>query len=183
MLVFPIDSDAKFAALQSRVHEVWARLLSSSLEDRLRYAPSDCFETFPFPVEAKFSALDSLGAKLDAERCAYMTANEVGLTTTYNRLKDDSVTDPAIVALRALHEQVDRAVLDAYGWSDIEVPSYCGATPAHLEAFEVLRGALDEGRVIRLVDGPARGPSSTTAAPHRAWRGPATPDDERLRSR
>lgn len=38
-----------FCLLQSKVHEVWTRFFSSSLEDRLRYTPSDCFETFPFP--------------------------------------------------------------------------------------------------------------------------------------
>jgi hypothetical protein len=47
--VFPLDRDSPFATLQSRIHEPWARLLSSSLEDRLRYSASDCFETFPFP--------------------------------------------------------------------------------------------------------------------------------------
>jgi hypothetical protein len=31
---------------------------------------------------------------------------------------------------------VDRAVLEAYGWSKVQVPPYCGATAAQLEAFE-----------------------------------------------
>jgi hypothetical protein len=133
---YPMEQDRWLTVLQSRVHEVWARLLSSSLEDRLRYTATDCFETFPFPAEPAFCALDDLGARLDAERRAYMTANGVGLTTTYNRLKDESVTDAAVQSLRALHKAVDRAVLDAYGWSDVQVPPYCGATAAQLEAFE-----------------------------------------------
>jgi len=65
-----------------------------------------------------------------------MKGNEVGLTTTYNRLKDETVTDAAVQSLRALHEAVDRVVLDAYGWSDVQVPPYCGATAPQLEAFE-----------------------------------------------
>lgn len=40
----------EFAVLQSRTHELWARFFASTLEDRLRYAPSDCFRTFPFPL-------------------------------------------------------------------------------------------------------------------------------------
>ena len=124
------------AVLQSRVHELWARLLSSSLEDRLRYAASDCFENFPFPLEPSFASLDALGAKLEKERGAYMSSNTVGLTTTYNRLKDPSLTEAAVVSLRSLHEAVDRAVLDAYGWNDVKVPPFCGATPAELEAVE-----------------------------------------------
>ena len=47
--VFALDTFAAFASLQSRPHEVWARFFGSSLKDRLRYTPSDCFETFPFP--------------------------------------------------------------------------------------------------------------------------------------
>ncbi|MCA2977691.1 MAG: hypothetical protein INH37_05360, partial [Myxococcaceae bacterium] len=83
-----------------------------------------------------FSTLDALGARLDATRQAYLSAHGVGLTTTYNRLKDPGLTDADLVAMRSLHEAIDRAVLDAYGWSDIPVPPYCGATPAQLEAFE-----------------------------------------------
>lgn len=134
--VIAIQEDRALALLQSRIHRAWVRLTASTLEDRQGYRPSDCFETFPFPGDPTFASLDPLGAKLDTERGAYMKANQVGLTTTYNRLKDSSVTDSAVLALRELHESVDRAVLDAYGWSDIPVPPYCGATPAQLEAFE-----------------------------------------------
>jgi hypothetical protein len=51
-------------------------------------------------------------------------------------LKDEAVTDAAVQSLRALHEAVDRAVLNAYGWSDVQVPPYCGAAASQLEAFE-----------------------------------------------
>lgn len=144
-VVLPLRSESALALLQSRPHWLWVRLTSSTLEDRQGYRPSDCFETFPFPAEASLPALDALGAQLDAERRAYMTANGVGLTTTYNRLKDETVTDAAVQSLRALHEAVDRAVLDAYGWSKIQVPPYCGATAAQLETFEddVLDGLFD----------------------------------------
>ena len=45
---YAFDADAAFCTLQSRPHEIWARFFGSSLEERLRYTPSDCFETFPF---------------------------------------------------------------------------------------------------------------------------------------
>ncbi|WP_199728741.1 type IIL restriction-modification enzyme MmeI [Corallococcus sp. CA053C] len=132
-IVVPVEQDYWLAVLQSRVHEAWARLLSSSMRNDLRYAPSDCFETFPFP---EAPTLDGIGKKLHFERRSYMKANNVGLTTTYNRLKDETVRDPAIQRLRGLHEMVDQAVLDAYGWSDIHAPLYCGASAADLTAFE-----------------------------------------------
>ncbi|MCP3165158.1 DNA methyltransferase [Myxococcus qinghaiensis] len=136
VIVVPVEQAHWLTALQSRVHEVWARLLSSSMRNDLRYAPSDCFETFPFPDSAITSALDRIGERLHFERSQYMQANNIGLTTTYNRLKDKSVTDAATQRLRDLHVSVDQAVLDAYGWNDIHAPPYCGATPKQLEAFE-----------------------------------------------
>ena len=42
---------AAFCVLQSRPHEIWARFFGSSMKDDLRYTPSDCFETFPFPED------------------------------------------------------------------------------------------------------------------------------------
>lgn len=41
--------DVTLGILQSRFHELWALRLGTSLEDRPRYTPSSCFETFPFP--------------------------------------------------------------------------------------------------------------------------------------
>ncbi len=49
--VYALDTLAAFCTLQSRPHEIWARFFGSSLEDRLRYNPSDCFETFALPGE------------------------------------------------------------------------------------------------------------------------------------
>ena len=49
LIVFPLATHAAFSALQSRPHEIWARFFGSSMKDDLRYTPSDCFETFPFP--------------------------------------------------------------------------------------------------------------------------------------
>ena len=46
--------------------------------------------------------------------------NNVGLTKTYNRFHDPYDHAPEIVRLRELHNQMDRAVLAAYGWTDID---------------------------------------------------------------
>ncbi|RYZ41588.1 MAG: hypothetical protein EOO71_11475 [Myxococcaceae bacterium] len=135
-VVVPLAQDRWLTVLQSRVHELWARHLSSSLEDRLRYAPSDCFETFPFPETSALTKLDVLGKRLDFERRTFMKSNSIGLTTTYNRLKDEAVTDAAVQRLRDLHVAVDQAVLDAYGWTDLHAPAYCGASSTELAAFE-----------------------------------------------
>lgn len=43
------EDDVTFGILQSRFHVLWSLRLGTSLEDRPRYTPSTCFETFPFP--------------------------------------------------------------------------------------------------------------------------------------
>ncbi len=109
------------ASLQSRPHEVWARFFGSSLKDDLRYTPSDCFDTFPFPQrwEAR-TDLEAVGEAYYEFRASLMVRNGEGLTKTYNRFHDPDERDPGILTLRELHAAMDRAVLDAYGWSDLQ---------------------------------------------------------------
>ncbi|ODS93599.1 MAG: hypothetical protein ABS45_02435 [Comamonas sp. SCN 65-56] len=42
--------DTTFGILHSRMHELWSLRMGTSLEDRPRYTPTTCFETFPFPA-------------------------------------------------------------------------------------------------------------------------------------
>jgi len=94
------------------------------LEDRLRYTPSDCFETFPFPKDWEIDPeLEAVGAAYYEFRAALMVKNNEGLTKTYNRFHDPDESDSEITKLRELHAAMDRAVLGAYDWSDI--PTDC----------------------------------------------------------
>lgn len=119
--VFAFDSNSAFSALQSRPHEIWARFFGSSMKDDLRYTPTDCFETFPFPVDFENNpALESVGKEYYEFRAALMVRNNEGLTKTYNRFHDPDEQSPDILRLRELHAAMDRAVLDAYGWTDLQ---------------------------------------------------------------
>ena len=119
--VFAFATDKPFVILQCRAHEAWARFFGSSMKDDLRYTPSDCFETFPFPpsYEAN-SGLEAIGKNYHDFRAALMIKNNEGLTKTYNRFHNPEERSPEILKLRELHAQMDRAVLDAYGWTDIK---------------------------------------------------------------
>jgi hypothetical protein len=48
--VVPRADDTTLGLLHSRLHEGWSLRLGTSLEDRPRYTPTTCFETFPFPA-------------------------------------------------------------------------------------------------------------------------------------
>ena len=108
----------------------------------IRYSSSDCFETFPFPLldpRARIPPVEDVGQRLYDFRAKYMVDENIGLTITYNRLKDPHWDEARILELRRLHEEMDREVLKAYGWDDIAVPPYCPKTPddtQRLKAFE-----------------------------------------------
>ena len=124
LAVIAYQTNAAFCTLQSRVHEIWARFFGSSMKDDLRYTPSDCFETFPFPRDWEtHPSLEPAGKAYYEFRAELMVSNNEGMTKTYNRFHDPNEDDPRILRLRELHADMDRAVLDAYGWTDI--PTEC----------------------------------------------------------
>jgi hypothetical protein len=150
LYVYPLVSFAPFAVLQSRLHESWARLLSSlfgssTIGAVLRYSASDCFETFPFPQpdpRAAIPSVELIGERLYTARAAYMVDTNQGLTQTYNQLKDPECDEPRILELRTLHEEMDRAVLTAYGWTDLAVPPFCPTNPDQQRALEQFQDAV-----------------------------------------
>ena len=144
IIAIAIDSHEAFAVLSSGCHEAWTRFLGSSMKDDLRYTPSDCFETFPFPMAALLlptkdsdstdeSALEAIGREYNVYRATLMIRHNEGLTKTYNRFHDcehDSTEpDPEKVAciqeLRRLHAAMDDAVLRAYEWNDLADRATC----------------------------------------------------------
>jgi hypothetical protein len=119
LAVFALDTDFSFGVLSSGFHYRWAVRHGSTLETRVRYTPSDVFETYPQPPES--GRVSAAGKALNEHRAALMVAEDEGLTATYNRVHDPSDTTPGIVRLRELHKELDIAVRDAYGWSDLDL--------------------------------------------------------------
>lgn len=120
------DQYSMFAVLQSTVHETWARAFGSTMKDDLRYSPTDCLETFPLPQNhLSNEILLKCGKNYFEFRRDLMIQNNEGMTKTYNRFHDSGEDSEGIRRLRELHNQMDRAVLDAYGWTDINpVPEF-----------------------------------------------------------
>ena len=124
LIVFTYTTYAAFCGLQVRIHEIWARFFGSTMKDDAVYTPSDCFDTFPFPLGWQTNpALEGAGQAYYEFRAGLMVRNDEGLTKTYNRFHDPHDDNPEIARLRELHAAMDRAVLDAYGWQDI--PTDC----------------------------------------------------------
>ncbi|MGC8742246.1 MAG: type IIL restriction-modification enzyme MmeI [Candidatus Sumerlaeaceae bacterium] len=122
-IVFAFDDDYHFALLQSNVHEVWLRKQASSLRTDIRYTPTDCFDTFPFPQEPSHEARQCaarVGADYHEHRRQTMLARNLGLTKTYNLFHKPDCRDGDILRLRELHAEMDRAILACYGWRDVD---------------------------------------------------------------
>jgi hypothetical protein len=115
--VIASEKDSDFAILQCTFHDIWARLCGSTLETRMRYTPTDCFETFPFPVNMQ--GLGDIGERYYLHRQAIMLDRQEGLTKTYNSFHDLHEIADDIVLLRELHKEMDKAVGQAYGWDDL----------------------------------------------------------------
>ena len=163
-IVFPLLHKGYFSILQSSIHWFWSDFQGASLEDRPIYTPTTCFQTFPFPWNLQEqSAKSTLVNKCLEQTClagkAYhqirselMIANSEGLTDTYNRFHDPSETSPGLLELRRLHREMDQAVLQAYGWSD--VPTACGFGLDYLDTDEdaqlpdALQERIDSGELF-----------------------------------
>lgn len=118
--VFLLPSFSDFCVVQSRAHELWAKFLGSSFKDDPRYIPEDCFETFPFPAfDVQNTLREQCGKEYYKHRAISMTSLNEGMTQIYNRFHDPSERSGAIRRLRELHDEMDRAVLRAYGWDDL----------------------------------------------------------------
>lgn len=119
--VFASADAALFGLLQSTLHHIWARKMSSTLETRFRYTPTSAFVTFPRPVADSLGEVRDCAEALHAERAATMLRENIGLTTLYNHLHDPGSTLADVEALRARHEELDRLVARAYGWNDLDM--------------------------------------------------------------
>jgi hypothetical protein len=124
----------QLGVLSSRVHVTWALAAGGTLEDRPRYNKTRCFDPFPFPAATpeQQARIRALAEELDAHRKRQQAAHpELTLTGMYNVLeklrtgepltaKDKTIHEQGLVSvLKQLHDELDAAVLDAYGWSDL----------------------------------------------------------------
>jgi hypothetical protein len=120
-----------------------------------------CFETFPFPdaTETQQHRIRDLAEQLDAHRKRQQALYpDLTLTGIYNVLeklrreepltaKEKSIHEQGLVSvLRQLHDELDTAVFDAYGWDDLapQLVGKPGATTPWPEKPEAQAEAEEE---------------------------------------
>ncbi|MDP9487788.1 MAG: class I SAM-dependent DNA methyltransferase, partial [Actinomycetota bacterium] len=121
IIAFARDDDYSLGVLHSRTHELWSRRMGTwmGVGNDLRYTPTTCFETFPFPepTEEQRKEIASAAMRLDELRRNWL--NPEGASGA--ELKKQTLTNlynarPSWLAFA--HDRLDRAVFSAYGWPE-----------------------------------------------------------------
>ncbi|MCL1889781.1 MAG: hypothetical protein FWF99_04680 [Desulfovibrionaceae bacterium] len=119
--------------LSSKIHILWTLTVCSyiGVGNDPTYNKTICFDPFPFPAATpeQQSRIRDLGEKLDSHRKARQVLHpDLTMTGMYNVLealrqgreltaKEKAVHEQGLVTvLRELHDELDAAVAEAYGW-------------------------------------------------------------------
>ncbi|WP_342371767.1 N-6 DNA methylase [Propioniciclava soli] len=111
-----------FAVLQSSLHQEWAFWTSATLgAATLSYSTSASLETWPMPHAGALEELNDLGHRYHELREEHLSRRSIGLTDFYNRVHDPASQEGDFDAFRNLIREMDREVLAAYGWTDLDL--------------------------------------------------------------
>lgn len=168
LIAIAVDDAFVLGVLSSQVHIQWALATGSRLGvgNDPRYNKTRCFETFPFPDQdtgmtpALSQKIGQLAESIDAHRKRVLGAGHKGLTLTglYNVLealregraltaKEKTINTQGVVGvLRELHDELDAAVLQAYG---LPANADTDAVLHHLVALNSQRAAEEVAGKVR----------------------------------
>jgi len=173
LVVFGTEDAFDLGVLSSSTHLAWSLIQGSHLGvgNDPRYNKRRCFETFPFPHLRDEGTLvlriRRLGEQLDAHRKRQQAAHpELTLTGMYNVLeklrsgepltaKERVIHEQGLVSvLRQIHDELDAAVLAAYGWADLLTVlrvAHGNDAPAEGQTRDDAKRAFEEAVLERLV--------------------------------
>lgn len=169
--VIALEDASSLGVLSSQVHVTWTLAAGATLEDRPVYNNSRCFDPFPFPAatERKQShpCIGSIAEQLDIHRKRQQTAHPgLTLTSMYNVLdklrsgeplstKERTIHEHGLISvLRQLHDELDAAVLEAYGWTDLLpllLVAHAKDSPKKGQTRDDAKRAFDDAILERLV--------------------------------
>ena len=135
-----VEDGASLSILSSRIHVHWS--ISSGnwmgVGNDPVYAKTKTLDPFPFAASDTAEALDTLGNRLDSFRKERLAEHDfLTMTGLYNVLergrelengcdvppltaKEKDIHEAGLVSvLKDIHDDIDRAVFEAYGWGDL----------------------------------------------------------------
>ncbi|GBF56070.1 hypothetical protein N0824_03957 [Microcystis sp. 0824] len=111
-MVIASDDFYILGILNSKIHRLWVKAQSSTLEDRTRYTNTTCFETFPFPQKPSQELVEKIrqtAGELHEYRSQQMEKKQWGITKLYNQFFNEPSSQ-----LFQLHQKLDKLVMEAY---------------------------------------------------------------------
>jgi len=136
LIVFGTDDSYFLGLLSSKVHVNWSLAAGGRMgvgNDPI-YSKTTCFDKFPFPdrTPTQDQKIRELGDRLDTHRKRIQSQHpDVTITAMYNLLEkiragieltdgDRAFNNKALVStLKQIHDELDAAVFEAYGWEDL----------------------------------------------------------------
>ncbi|WP_338868469.1 DNA methyltransferase [Spirosoma sp. SC4-14] len=132
LVAIALEDPFYLGVLSSRIHVIWTLATGSDLGGNTPvYVKSRSFDPFPFPDAAPYqqSSIRELAEQLDALRKRQQDAHPtLTLTDLYNVVeklrkgetlsaKEQTINQQGLASVvLSLHQQIDAAVADAYGW-------------------------------------------------------------------
>jgi hypothetical protein len=133
IVAIALDDAYDLGVLSGRIHNVFAKRTGGWLGvgNDSTYNHGDCFKKFPFPAcdEQLKSKIRELGEALDAHRKRQQAQfPDLTITDMYNVMEKLRMNQPLtakekitherglVSVLKQIHDGLDRAVFDAYGW-------------------------------------------------------------------
>lgn len=117
--VIAADDLCTLGVLISSIHAEWCWAFCSTMPSgSRRYNPSD-FLKFPFPENS--GQVASIAEVFDTQRCEFMRERSIGVGAFMNMLHDERCSDSRIFGFRSALKELDGAIFQMYGWSDLEI--------------------------------------------------------------
>ena len=118
LICFLFDDDYSFGIIQSVCHIEWLKEKCSTLKGDYRYTAESVWDTFPWPqtpTEAQIKKVAVAAKALRNARTQAMQAHNMSLRDLYRLLEQ-----PGANPIKDLHAALDKAVMEAYGFTDKE---------------------------------------------------------------
>ncbi len=120
VLVLHQDRQDLYAICLSSMFQDWLRRFSggnlSNLGATVTLSINESVAKFPLPASTVDEASCALAVEFNDQLLAFCRSRDCGLTDTMNQVHDRSCSDPIIARLRVILEEIDKAVVSAYGW-------------------------------------------------------------------
>ncbi len=169
LIVVASEAPEDLAVLSSLIHSIWTLRIGSHLGvgNDPTYVVGSSFNKFPFPdlPEGPLKQrIRDLGERLDSHRKKQQAQHpDLTLTGLYNVLeavrlgtpltaKEKVIHDHGLVSiLKQIHDDLDTAVLEAYGWTDLMSPAQNLSLADRLATPGPAAEALEQELLTRLV--------------------------------